>query len=289
MDNIFDRQNDRELLLLQKAQQDKYTKAKKYFYPGLLLSIIGATIFTVLTSLNDLGLIVSLSSFFAITIFAANKYFSKKSSDLIEKAAKIQQTIDTALFQMPDNCHTLLPSEIADEVAAYMEEDVSPFKNWYSDYSGLDFQQQIFESQRENIRWSNVLSQKYTHLFFVCMIMPPIILTLWAIFSNITVGQFFAVFAWLFPLEQFFITHWWGSHTNSSTLEKINNEYSDIERYYNRYTTAEIRCKLCSLQNYIFEYRKNNLLIPDWFYKRHKNKMQHYEDTLASLVRKNRR
>ena len=43
---------------------------------------------------------------------------------------------------------------------------------------------------------------------------------------------------------------------NIKHLKMVNDEYRSIERYYKKFSNDEIICKLCGLQNYIFEHRK---------------------------------
>ncbi len=283
MDNsIYHQQNNREILLLQKAQRSKYTKAKKVLYPGLYSGIAGAVTFAILMSFYDVELLHTLSSFLAIVIFAFTSFLEKKSNEYIELAAKIQQTIDVHLFRMPDNCHVLLPSETKEIVASYTSTELSDFKNWYSDYSPLDFPKQIFLSQKENIRWDRKLREKYSCLITSLAIGCPILLVLYTIFTNTTASSFFAIASWIFPLEQFLITQWIGLRDNINYLKAVNEEYRSIEKCYEKYSTYEIQCKLCGLQAYIFEHRKKSIMIPDWFYKKYQSKMQKYEDQLAA-------
>ena len=130
------------------------------------------------------------------------------ANDYIELAAKIQQTIDVNLFKLPNNCNILLSSEIKEIIALYSLADLSEFENWYSDYSALDFEKQVFCSQKEIIRWDKNLREKYFWLIRVSTIACPILLLLYAIFTNATLDSFFAVVSWSFPLGQFLITQW---------------------------------------------------------------------------------
>lgn len=286
MDSIFRKQNEREFLLLQKAQRSTYTKAKRTLYPGAIISVLGITIFAILTVRFESSLIYSLSSFFAIAAFAINEYLGKKTSSLIGEAAKIQQTIDVRLFQMPDNCHTLVPSEIAEYSALYSEDDLNEFNNWYSDYSDLDFPKQVFYCQKENIRWDRRLREKYADLILKLMFVFPVLLILHAIFFNLTAAQFFAVASWLFPLEQLLVMQWMGLRSNIELLDETGREYTAIETSYNGYSSNEINCKLCGMQSYICEHRKRAILVPDWFYQKHQRRMQAFEDNIAKQSHK---
>lgn len=282
MDSIFHRQNSRNLLLLQKAQRSKYTEAKKVLYPGLYVSIAGTVIFAILTVVYDVELLNTLSSFLAIVGFFITSFLVKKSNEHIKFAAKIQQTIDVELFQLPDNCHVLLPSEIKEIVASYTSSELSKFRNWYSDYSSLDFPKQILFSQKENVRWNQELGKKYSCLMLSFVIGFPILLVLYTIFANTSVASFFAIVSWIFPIEQFLITQLISLRNNIKSLERVDEEFHSIEKCYEHYSSCEIQCKLCGLQTYIFEHRKQSILIPDWFYNMHQRKMQKYEDNVAS-------
>ena len=283
MDNsIYQQQNSREILLLQKAQRSKYTDAKKILYPGLYLSIFGTVMFAVLTSLFDIELLNTLSSFIAIVLFAFTSFLEKKSIEYIEFAAKIQQTIDVSLFKMPENCHVLLPGEIKEIVALYTTEELSEFENWYSDYSSLEFSKQVLLSQKENIRWDQKLRENYAFLIKIFAIGCPIILTLYAIISDTSISSFFAIASWIFPVEQFLTRQWIGLRDNINYLKAVKEEYRSIEKCFEKYSNFEMQCKLCGLQTYIFEHRKKSVLIPNWFYKKYQSKMQKYEDDIAA-------
>jgi len=286
--SIYQRQNDREILLLQKAQRNQYTLAKRSLYSGLFLSIVGTSLFAILMSFYSSETLNALSSFTAILVFAFNCFLNKKVNKNVELAAKIQQTIDVSLFQLPDNCHVLLPSEISEIVASYVSAELSEFKNWYNNYSSLDFSKQIFFSQKENIRWDQKLRDKYSNILIFMAIVSIILNILYAIFNNISLVSFFAITSWLFPLEQFFITQWLGLRGDMNYLKTVNEEFRSIEKCYEKYSESEIKCKLCEVQTSIFEHRKKSILIPDWFYKIHQNMMQRYEDGVAAEhIRKN--
>lgn len=286
INSIFNKQNDREILLLQKAQRSNYTRAKIYLYSGFGLSVFGTIIFLILTTFYNNELLNTVSSFSAICIFSLTLFFEKKSNYYIELAAKIQQTIDIRLFQLPDTCNVLLPSEIKEIVALYPSAELSEFKDWYSDYSQFDFEKQVFCSQKENVRWNKNLREKYFWLIKTLAIVCPILLLLYKIFTNATMSSFFAAGSWVFPLEQFLITQWSRLRDNINYLKMVNDEYRSIERCYEKYSSDEIICKLCGIQTYIFEHRKKAVMIPDWFYKMHQQNMQKYEDNIATETKK---
>lgn len=283
-DSVFSKQKDREILLLLAAQNHQYSIAKKLQYPALYLSILGTIIFTILTSLYDVELLRTLSSFMAIVIFVITSILERKSKNYIEQAAKIQQTIDVHLFRIPDNSHTLTRTEIKEIVADYGSVDLANFMNWYSDYSGMDFPRQVFFSQKENIRWDKKLKKKYLGRIIALAVLFPTLLVLHAIFLNKTASSFFAVASWLFPLEQFLIIQWIGLVDNIKYLESVNQFAREIDNDLNLRSAREVECKLCGLQTYIYEYRKRSILIPNWYYQKHQKEIQDYEDKVAEHI-----
>jgi len=280
-DSVFSRQNNHEILLLLAAQSDQYSIAKKLQYPAFYLSILGTIIFSVLTSLYDVELLRTLSSFMAIVIFVLTSFLERRSKNYIEQAARIQQTIDVHLFRLPDKSHTLTRMEIREIVANYTSMDLASYMNWYSDYSGTDYPNQVFFSQKENIRWDKKLKKKYLILIIVLALLFPTLLVLHAIFFNKTASSFFAVASWLFPLEQFLVIYWIGLNDNISYLDNVNQFAREVEKDITLRSAHEIECKLCGLQTYIYEYRKRAILIPNWFYQKHKKEIQDYEDRVA--------
>lgn len=79
--NIFSKQNERDFLLLLKAQSEEYTYAKKWLYSGIILSIIFTIIFSILTTIFKNELANVGSSFMAIVLFAYSTYSEKKSDN----------------------------------------------------------------------------------------------------------------------------------------------------------------------------------------------------------------
>ena len=281
MENIYVKKNHREFLLLQKAKNVKYTKAKKIVYSSMIASIVGTIFFAVSTAFIASELLLVFSSFFAIVIFSVGEFFKKKSNDLISEAAKMQQTIDINLFGLSDTCFTLSPLEIKEATASYVEEDLSEFENWYNDYSSLSVEKQIFNSQKKNTRLDKTLRKKYSNFTLFFILILPLILALYAILTNASTSHFFAIASWLFPLEQFFIVQWIGLRGNLLFLDKMENVYKEYERCLAGDLSKGVDCKLCSIQNYIYNHRQSAILVPDWFYNLHKKKLRVYEDNLA--------
>ncbi len=283
-DSIYSRQNQRDILLLLKSQREEYSKAKRLQYFGVYSSIIATIVFAILTSQIDSDLLRSLSFFMAMLVFATSTVCSNTSKKIVTDAAKIQQTIDTRLFHISDYSHTLRASEEAEITAKYQDSELSDFKNWYSDYSGMSFQKQVFYSQKENIRWDNSLRKKYYFIIILMTIGFPVSLFLYAIFMNITVSTLFAVGSWLFPLEQFLIKQWLGINESIKYLDNVNQRALKLEESFETLDTDVIKCNLCGLQMDIYENRRKSIQIPDWMHRKTRNKLQRREDSIAGIT-----
>lgn len=158
--------------------------------------------------------------------------FEYKSSNCRDLAASLQQTIDVKLFQFPECCHALLPVRLRELSASYANidnKDIEEFKNWYEDYSSLSFYEQIFHSQKENIRWDNQLRRNYFFAAIAAYSVIFCVLVFYAIASNEKVSHFFAIFSWLFPITQFFVSHCFGLWIETGSLKELKDKYDLLD------------------------------------------------------------
>lgn len=280
-ETIINRQNERDMLLLLKAQRHAYSKSKWIQYPSTLLSIVGTVLFSYITTKHDTNLLNTLSVVFALFVFILNVLLEKAAEKFTELGAKLQQTFDVKLFGLPEGCCELTQSEIDEITATYEHSDLSEFRDWYSDYSKLDPPKQVFLSQKENIRWNSKLSKKYFWFNFILGIIFSIFIIGYAISCDIKTTHFFAIVSWLFPVAQYIITKCTSLNANIKLLERNELVFKNIEQLYDNYEVNELGCKLCTLQSYIFESRKRKVLIPDWLYKTDRKKTQPHEDAIA--------
>lgn len=284
--SIYERQNDRKILLLLKAQRAIYTKAKWVLYSSLFLGIMGTAFFAYLTTKNENQLWSTLSSFFALLVFAVNTILATKSSDFVSIAARIQQTIDIMLFRIEKDCNILTDSEINNISAPYLSSDLSKYNNWYDDYSSLPYPKQVFFAQKENVRWDDKLRYEYSCLMIFFAITIPIGIFTYSILINANMSHFFGIIAWIFPLEQFFVSQCVGLKQNIKTLSLVQERQKHLETHIDNDSDDSIYCGLCNVQMCIYENRKQSILVPDWFYSLRRKAMQSHEKSVAELSRK---
>ena len=288
--SIFIKQNDLEILRLLKAQRDAYSKSKKYHYYPLVFSVIVTIVFTITLEMCTASSInvylKAYSKLFAIITLFAMTYCETKSKELKEKGAKIQQSIDLRLFEFPKFLNSLTQSEINKSIAEYLETDLEEFKDWYCDYSNLPFQKQVFFSQNENIQWDLELRKKYRLLLSIIIIVIIILLPIYFTIAKSAIFEILLITAWLLPFGQFLILQRINLKDNITSLKNAQREFSKIEKNFDDYEKNELNCKLCTLQGYIFENRKNSALIPNWCYNFLKKQMQKNTKNIAKLTNK---
>lgn len=103
-----------------------------------------------------------------------------------------------------------------------------------------------------------------------------------AILQRMEISSLILVISSIFPLFSYFISSFKKLSADITAWEKL---YSHIEKIEN-----EIKCEkeICDeieeLQVEIFSYRQKAYLIPNWFYKMHRKKLQDFEDSYAKMI-----
>lgn len=287
--SIFSQQNAPFLLQCQAAQSNEYSHAKQITHREFILTLVYAMI-SIVAALFDIELLSAISGLLAVIVILFNKYSDKKIGDLKKTAAHIQQYIDITLFSsisgndMSDWGYVQKKSDLASMVSAYSICDTAPFNDWYSDYSSLNPESQIFYCQCENIRWSNNLLKKFIWFLRILMCGISLILICILIFINPTFTKALYILSWFIPIvEHFLLVH---NDVNDSIvlLGEINIDRQRIEARLNSNKYDQIIVDLIGLQHKIQNMREHSYLIPDWFYKHHKQNHQQQEDAIAQTI-----
>ncbi len=162
-------QNEAFLLQCLAAQRSKYTTAKKFNIWKMRIILI-SSIASFTTCFIKCYTVIAVLYLFTIIVLIAVKYLDGFIAKFQKEAAQIQQYFDTSLYScvLEENKeswgHIMSEYEITDVVSKYRQNDLSEFKNWYSDYSSITPIEQIFYCQRENICWGNELKSSFLSL-----------------------------------------------------------------------------------------------------------------------------
>ena len=290
MDNsIFKLQNQEFLLKLQLTQRNQYSKAKKIDLCKLALTL-GFTLLSGIASFLEHQTLSSICGLLSILLLILNKSLDARISSLKKNAASLQQYIDVELFSSVMGGNKLEWGELpnrTDLVTAISQVnifDLSSVKDWYSNYTSLSGESQVFHCQRENVRWDYQLHKSYKTL--VLCVFTVLAITMFAVIvcKDLTSTKFIFVISCLAPLSDYAYTAHKQILESISLLQTIEASCNQIESKLLNNSTTSIKKELIDLQYSILKRRATCFLIPDWFYKFKKEQYQKQEDCIAESI-----
>lgn len=285
--SVYDIQNESILLKCIAAQREEYSICKKIGKFKFVLSVIIVTIFTIITSVTKNNIVSSVSVVFAFLLIIVNRVFNDYIAKKKNHAADIQQYIDVKIYSKvtEHNCEEwgtiISDSQIAESTINISQNKMDDVRNWYSDYSKFDPMWQVFYCQKENLRWDSKLKKEYKWFISIVSTIIFLILIMLSIAINPTVLSCISVIAWIFPVADYTYSVYRELCDEAERFKnmQMENENIDILLNNNEYRLAYF--KQIELQRKIWNNRKNSILVPDWFYKKRKDKHQHAEDSIA--------
>ena len=287
--SIFACQNEEFLLKCQLAQRNEYSHAKR----ASRIKSTGTLTFTIcsiVASIVDCDTLSAISSLFAVGLVVFNKYSDGHISAHKKHAASIQQYIDVTLFasaiggtksewgELPNK------TDLAETISEFSGEDTSDMKNWYSDYSSLPGEAQVFHCQRENVRWDYGLHKSYICLQLGILLAAVVAMIVTMFIVNPDFIKLICILSWLTPLAEYTYSACKDVFESISILRKINSFCDQIENKLSGDNVVSVKQELIDLQYKIRERREVGFLIPDWFYKMRKGKHQKQEDSIAETI-----
>lgn len=288
-DSIFTRQNDPFLLQCQAAQKSEYSQAKKIARTKAIVTLLFVAL-SIISSILSIDWLSAVSSFLAVALTLYNKRFDYRIHALKEHAASIQQFIDATIFAPLVNSITTdwgdIPSktDLAESISKFHCQDTSAYKNWYSDYSSMSSELQIFYCQCENVRWDITLHKEFKKLctVVVCAIFVMTVAAFLAV--NPTFTKVFWVLSWFLPVAEYGYSVIKEINDTVAFLHDAESFSKNIENKLKNSNSEQIKHDLIQLQHKIWHRRSNGYLIPDWFYAYYKQKHQEKEDRIARTI-----
>lgn len=162
--------------------------------------------------------------------------------------------------------------------------DFSSVKDWYSDYTGLSAESQVFHCQRENVRWDYRLHKSYQALVFGVFSFLAIAIFTALAYKDLTFTTLIFIISFLAPLSDYAYTARKQILESISLLQTIEASCHQIESKILNNSTTSIKEELIELQYSILKRRATCFLIPDWFYKFKKEQYQKQEDCIAESI-----
>lgn len=289
-DSIFSRQNETFLLQCQIAQRSEYSRAKLVARWKAYLTVSFAAL-SVLASFLDIDSLTAVSSLMAVALLIFNKYSDKYIMIHKKHAASVQQYIDAMLYTAAIDSSISewgdVPgkSDLAATVSEYENIDTSAVENWYSDYSGLSGENQIFRCQSENIRWDFDLHKKFRGLQIVLLCVVAFVLLVTFIVADPSFVKLICVLSWFAPIAEYAYSIYKEVGESISLLQEVDKLSAEIERKLETSSPRTLKRDLIKLQHQIWNRRENGYLIPDWFYECYRKQQQEKEDNIAKAIR----
>ncbi len=175
-------------------------------------------------------------------------------------------------------------SDLADAVSKYGDKDTAAFVNWYSDYSSMNGESQVFYSQSENIRWDSTLHKEFKGFYVILMGVIALSFLITLLVFNPSFAKVFFVLSWLLPIAEYGYSVIKEVNESISLLRDADNFSKELEKKLKTNSSKTLRKELIKLQHKIWNRRANGYLIPDWFYKLFMKKHQKKEDKIARTI-----
>ena len=258
----------------------------------MVVTLIFAAISIASSALN-IEWLTALAGLLAVMIVIINKYTDTRICAQKRHAASVQQYIDATLYasalgnDVSDWGEVSSKSDLAEAINEFGTANTSPFVNWYSDYSSLAPEAQVFYCQRENVRWDYNLHKKYRRLQVVllCGIAVAMLVAFFAV--NPSFIKAVCVLSWFMPIAEYAGSIIKEMNYSINLLRDIDTQCGEVEKKLAKASPRTIKTDLIKLQRKIWDRRANGYLIPDWFYDHHRAKQQEKEDNIAKTIQNN--
>lgn len=281
--NIYTKQNTKESQSLIVAQHYTYKEAKLWVFILFIISVIVPLGINVGLIWIKNETVIAVMSIISIIILIVSELIRNKISKIKEIAASIQQLFDINVFGLKNN-FCINKDDVFVYLEKYKNKDWTRKLNWYSKYHNMEHNKAVFYCQKENINWTQSLSQKFKRLLCVLIGLLSIILILNFIFINDSINHIISVIITALPLLSYVYCGLVKIKNDDNALDELNKYTLVIEGLLK--TTNDIDVYIENLQWMIFYFRKNKYLIPDWFDKIYYKRIQAIEDKKSKEINK---
>ena len=271
----LDNQNAAKSLQLLAAQDRLYLRAKWWTYSLYFATVIPIVAYFAKTYFPKIDEWISIIGIMGLfLVFVLDHHIKNK----IKQAGLIQEEFDLSIYEWDWNKQLGEEKMLKDErirAAEGYKIDESRLP-WYSAIIGSlsDKQAQILLCQRENVVWDWQIKQKFGVVFCWFFFLIIIFLFAWGYFQDISFREWLTVN--LLVVSGFLFKNFelWRSFSKTGMIQKSisDNIHAEIESYKQSKTISKEKLRL--LQNQIYQYRLENCLVPDWFFKLFKQKFQ---------------
>jgi drug/metabolite transporter superfamily protein YnfA len=269
---IAEEQNSEENIKRLAGQRNLYSKAKKirYFkHIGALILIIFSPIL-VLCLPNSTKILGIIGGIFIILSFLFNFLELK----MIKTAANIQEQFDTNLFEIIWNeilCKNKVPTEIITKESREFKGDRKKLLNWYGNIGEIPYPFNVLVCQRSSLVWDWRLRRKFAFWLIIGLSTLIILGISIGIIKKLTLSGYLigilipSLSALIFGIKEIYENY------------VIANDKEELMRIINSKIEKETisQTELRQIQDYIYNLRIKQALIPDWFYEKYRTDYEH--------------
>lgn len=272
MTTISERQNLKENLEMLASQRVLYSKAKNFLGWQIFLTIfitIAISFFVLLCPKYYWFSVLS-----AILLVIYDIFITHHIEDIKIKASKIQELFDCSVLSLEWNeiISGDKPSIEDIKILSKNIDDKISIINWYPDeVKEVDVNIGRILCQRSNLWWDVSLKKNFIKNIMFFSIFVFLVILYFGLFNDFSLRNF--IVNVLFPFLPF-ITFFLHQYKNSKkAINNLNSLFSTVKSILEgvlsgSYSNKELKEKSRSIQNEIFNYRKNNFLVFDWYYKK---------------------
>lgn len=277
VDELNNNQNREENIELLAAQRVLYNEARIYELLIFILTIVIPTlILFIKIFFENNNLFKKVSNIIPIITMLIYIFIYDKNKDIKNKAAYIQQLFDSKVYDINfgikmediENSYTIFEKS---KKILNSEKEKNKLHNWYNidiRCNKLSSFKLILSCQIINIFWSKELKQKYINIISFIILIPILILLIINI-KLYKINFIVSAISYMTPLISFFYIN---IKNVKNEIKELQNVLSNIEIKLNSDNITEK--DIIKIQNSIFKYRKNSVLIFNIFYNFYKQNIE---------------
>lgn len=271
MNKTIEHQNDQIVLDRLSAQRNLYSAAKRWRNLRFVLCVITIVVLSVIRAFfvdnQTIAIILGLAVFASLLL---GPVFNKQIGRKRTLAARIQQLMETELFELPWEENLCGPQPIAEDVYNHKSSIIpDDLHNWYTVDIGKvqDHNTAVLLCQRENLKYDSHIRTSFTRmcLWFGIIACVAIAVVSFFLYKDDTLS---IIMFGLIPITP--IVRWIQSVLNEDGRDKSFRDALEAlvkTEMENALKGKPVRVNvLKQIQNHMFQHRKEGYLVPDCYH-----------------------
>lgn len=280
MNEIKRLQDDPANLKYLKAQRVLYASAKQIFGVQIFITVILSVVFSFLKLIPkekvefDLNAYVALAS--VLIGFADVLFFNTYISILRTNGAKTQELFDCNLFGLPwnsANSGSKPDKDIVEEYAEkYIPDPKAPLENWYDiNLEGLSHARAVLLCQETNLFYDGKLRDHFKSANIITCLLVFVLSFITSLIVDIKISEYIkTVLLPVFPIMILTLKITLENRKSLTSSTELKKFVLQMKARQEEPSQTELR----QVQDKIFCSRKDSSLVPEWYYKWRRNRLE---------------